>query len=939
MKKLLSVVLAIAIAVTLIPYTALNVGAEEAVAVTQPAGTGTSAAAWDGETDTSWYDPTKDEFTIYTAAQLAGLAELVNSGNTFRDKKLVLTADIDLGYKPWTPIGMKKGSFQGEFDGDGYIISNLYIIANNTNYKFGLFGKVGCGGNDAVRHGGYLHDFTIKNARIEDIKAGTGVVAGSVFHDNVLENITVENATLSGSVPGSAIVGGVQSSQFKNIVAKNITITATNGGQIGGMFGTIQGAMGDSRVKHHASGYCLPGTILLPDDNREPENYAVLIDYFEDCYGENITINIKNANSYIGGFASYCLDYAKDTAIFQNCDIKGLEINIESVNGTPYVGGFIGLRSGVVNYTYTNTEGKLLTVGAFEGCSVQGTINGLTGYYGGFAGESRVFQGLSKKSVTYQNAMTNVDIVASATAIAGGFIGKLDTDIGSIPQTFINCTARGTIKLGDNDAIGSNLIASAKTNQTAGITVENCWVSGFNDIDVLWEKAKENDPTLDESDWKQSYMQKLIVGNTPANISIAQATITFETDGGTAIAPITQNLGTAIIKPADPTKEGYIFVRWDVVIPSIMPAANMTINAIWQIDSYTIKFDTDGGTAIDSITGNYGAAVTAPKAPTKPGYTFDGWDKEIPATIPGENMTIKALWKVNQYTITFVTEDGTVIKSITQDYGTSITAPTPTKTGYTFIGWDKDVPATMPAEDITVKAQWAKGNYSITFDVDGGTAIAPITGDYGDAVIAPKAPTKTGYTFIGWDKEIPATIPGENMTIKALWKVNQYTITFVTEDGTLIKSITQDYGTPITAPTPTKTGYAFGGWDKALPATMPAKDMTLTATWTASEYNVSDGISALQNGNLISFAEKLAADYRGGGIMLPMNLFDFSLCKIHFRNNVEDGLLEASLLVPVAIPGSDDFYLKLLFVCESDEINIINSDEPTVIKVKLMIVR
>ena len=134
-------------------------------------------------------------------------------------------------------------------------------------------------------------------------------------------------------------------------------------------------------------------------------------------------------------------------------------------------------------------------------------------------------------------------------------------------------------------------------------------------------------------------------------------------------------------------------------------------------------------------------------------------------------MTITAKWKVNQYKITFDTAGGSDIASITQDYGTAITAPTnPTREGYTFIGWDKAIPATMPAENMTIKAKWKVNSYTITFDTAGGSEIAPITQDYGTAITAPANPAREGYTFMGWDKAIPATMPAENVTIKAQWK-------------------------------------------------------------------------------------------------------------------------------------------------------------------------
>ena len=322
-----------------------------------------------------------------------------------------------------------------------------------------------------------------------------------------------------------------------------------------------------------------------------------------------------------------------------------------------------------------------------------------------------------------------------------------------------------------------------------------------------------------------------------AQWEINQYTITFDTNGGSEIAPITQDYGTEITAPDNPTRKGYTFKGWDKEIPETMPAENITVKAQWEINQYTITFDTNGGSEIAPITQDYGTEITAPDNPTRKGYTFKGWDKEIPETMPAENITVKAQWEINQYTITFDTNGGSEIAPITQDYGTEITAPDhPTRKGYTFKGWDKEIPETMPAENITVKAQWEINQYTITFDTNGGSEIAPITQDYGTEITAPDHPTRKGYTFKGWDKEIPETMPAENITVKAQWEINQYTITFDTNGGSEIAPITQDYGTEITAPdNPTRKGYTFKGWDKEIPETMPAENITITARWKDTE--------------------------------------------------------------------------------------------------------
>ena len=325
-----------------------------------------------------------------------------------------------------------------------------------------------------------------------------------------------------------------------------------------------------------------------------------------------------------------------------------------------------------------------------------------------------------------------------------------------------------------------------------------------------------------------------------AKWEINQYTITFDTNGGSEIAPITQDYGTKITTPADPTRKGYTFKGWDKEIPKTMPAENITVKAQWEINQYTITFDTNGGSEIAPITQDYGTKITTPADPTRKGYTFKGWDKEIPKTMPAENITVKAQWEINQYTITFDTNGGSEIAPITQDYGTKITTPAdPTRKGYTFKGWDKEIPKTMPAENITVKAQWEINQYTITFDTNGGSEIAPITQDYGTKITTPADPTRKGYTFKGWDKEIPKTMPAENITVKAQWEINQYTITFDTNGGSEIAPITQDYGTKITTPAdPTRKGYTFKGWDKEIPKTMPAENITVKAQWEINQYTI-----------------------------------------------------------------------------------------------------
>ena len=280
-------------------------------------------------------------------------------------------------------------------------------------------------------------------------------------------------------------------------------------------------------------------------------------------------------------------------------------------------------------------------------------------------------------------------------------------------------------------------------------------------------------------------------GSVPAGVTelTAQWTaptyaVTLNTNGGTInngnVTGYTYGVGATLPAADDMTYTGHTFKGWydnenltgsPVTAIGGAETGNKEYWAKWEINQYTVTVKPENGKADIIITQDYGTPITAPDNPTRKGYTFKGWDKEIPKTMPAENITVKAQWKINQYTIAFDTNGGSEIAPITQDYGTEITAPdNPTRKGYTFRGWDKEIPKTMPAENITVKAQWKINQYTIAFDTNGGSEIAPITQDYGTEITAPDNPTRKGYTFRGWDKEIPKTMPAENITITARWK-------------------------------------------------------------------------------------------------------------------------------------------------------------------------
>ena len=360
--------------------------------------------------------------------------------------------------------------------------------------------------------------------------------------------------------------------------------------------------------------------------------------------------------------------------------------------------------------------------------------------------------------------------------------------------------------------------------------------------------------------------------------------ISYNLNGGVNLNnPYTYITDEEVILVA-PIRAGYTFIGWtsedqttpviDLTLP-IGTIGNKNLTANWEANTYTLTFDADGGTLTSNTqTVTYDSAFDLP-TPTKLGHTFAGWYNGNSRVTNGtwnytENISLKARWNVNTYSITFDANGGTVDSpSMNVTYNTEFTLPTPTKTGHTFDGWY--IGNVMMQDgtwsytsNLILTAKWTPKTYSMTFDANGGTVDSTsMNVVYGSQYTLP-TPTRTGYTFNGWYIGTTLVEAGtwnytDNVTLVANWVVNQYNVTLgntqykesivVTYDynygGITPTTLTLSSGDVLSYPTmPTRSGYVFTGWytDSACTTRYNfngsiTNDMTLYAGWTDMSMN------------------------------------------------------------------------------------------------------
>ena len=360
-------------------------------------------------------------------------------------------------------------------------------------------------------------------------------------------------------------------------------------------------------------------------------------------------------------------------------------------------------------------------------------------------------------------------------------------------------------------------------------------------------------PTMDDYEFLGWYLNdELFDFKTPINESIVLVAqwneidntvyfkVIFKDYDGTVLKEETVAKDKGATAPENPTRENYKFVGWSGSFDKV--TSDLVITAQYeQIKKYTVIFkDYDGKVLKEEIV-EEGKSATAPKNPTREGYTFTGWDHDY--TVVNDNLVINAKYVQDgktTYNVVFKDHDGKVLKQEIVEEGKGATAPVnPTREGYKFIGWSEAFNNVTSNLEITAQYEEIK-YYTVTFKDHDGTILKQEKVEDGKGATAPENPTREGYKFIGWNRSFDK-VTGNLTVIAEYEEITKYTVVFKDFDGTVLKEEKVEVGKSATPPSdPTREGYKFIGWNKSFSnVTSNLEIIAQYESTTSSEYSIS----------------------------------------------------------------------------------------------------
>ena len=493
---------------------------------------------------------------------------------------------------------------------------------------------------------------------------------------------------------------------------------------------------------------------------------------------------------------------------------------------TDGVSAFFRMRMGVDN----NDAGKGgLFGGAFlvQLADVNGNVRAVVGVDGKQSGNDYVYVtnavGGSTQMV-YENPFSTANSSAGMRWIAAGDgTSQFFLDF-QVPMSVIEAVSGGAItgatpiKLYYGSSAAANLATINKDLMVAGATAVS-----FSNLSVV-------------------------------KLNPATYSVTFDSDGGSAVSAASVADGDPVANPGTPTRAGYTFTGWyDGTTPwdFTSPVTRaLQLTAHWSRNSYTVNFDANGGTPVAAASVAGADPVGEPSDPTRSGYTFAGWydgadpwDFSTPVT---GTLQLTAHWDVATYRVTFAPDGGSTTADQLVAHGTPVTEPTdPTRSGYTFAGWydgaDRWDFSTPVTGTLQLTAHW---ELLLQRDLRPGRRVQ--TADSAASVADGSPGSRTGRPdphrlhlrrlvrrHRPWDFTAPVTTA---LQLTAHWSKNPYTVTFDADGGSAVSAASVVDGDPVAKPAdPTRTGYAFTGWydgadswDFTTPVT---STLQLTAHW------------------------------------------------------------------------------------------------------------
>ncbi len=443
-------------------------------------------------------------------------------------------------------------------------------------------------------------------------------------------------------------------------------------------------------------------------------------------------------------------------------------------------------------------------------------------------------------------AWTQLPAAGSPAIDAGTCVGAPATDARGVPRPLgVSCDLGAaevsyytlSYNAGANGAVaGPNPQSVAHGDDGSGVLAVPAGGYHF----VVWSDGSTANPRIDTAVTHDITAQ--------ANFDINHYTVRFRDWDGHLLKTESVPHGAAATAPADPIRTGYTFSGWDDSFDHV--TADFTVWAQYTLNHYTVEFRDWNGALLKSESVAHGGAATAPANPTRPNHSFSGWDKPFGNVTAA--LTVTAQYAINHYMVEFRDWNGALLKSESVAHGGAATAPAdPSRTGYSFSGWD--VPFGNVTAALTVTAQYAINHYTVEFRDWNGALLKSESVAHGGAATAPADPIRTGYSFSGWD--VPFDNVTAALTVTAQYDANAHVLSFDSHGGSAVADINAHTDESVTLPAaPTRAGYRFAQWNSAAdgsgsayapgaPFTMPGMDVTLHAIWQVRDVSISKRVS------------------------------------------------------------------------------------------------